>query len=205
MKDMIKDAIILFVITLIAGFLLGFVYDITKAPIAEQKAKAKTEACKNVFSEAKGFIAYEEFDAEIAKTAVSEAGITGADIDEVMRAVDESGNTLGYVVTVTDHNGYGGDIQFSMGITVDGVLNGISLLSIAETAGLGMKAEDVLVPQFVNKPADWFTYTKSGAVNDSEIDAIGGATITTVAIVDGVNAGISYVKYIEEGGVANEQ
>ncbi len=54
-KSMIKDALILFAITLAAGLLLGFVYDVTKEPIAEQKAKAKAEACKNVFAEAESF------------------------------------------------------------------------------------------------------------------------------------------------------
>jgi hypothetical protein len=61
-----------------------------------------------------------------------------------------------------------------MGVTLDGTLNGISLLSISETAGLGMKAGDVLVPQFENKQVESFTYTKSGAANDSEIDVISG-------------------------------
>ena len=207
MKDMIKDAVILFVITLVAGLLLGLVYDVTKEPIAEQKAKAKVEASKNVFADAQDFVEYEGFDAQEANSIVAASGIAGADIDEVMKAVDSNGNVLGYVVTVTDHNGYGGDIQFSMGVRLDGTLNGISLLSITETAGLGMKAEEILVPQFANKSVDWFTYTKTGAVNDSEIDAIGGATITTVAIVDGVNAGLVYVKSIssvEEGGSADE-
>ena len=41
MKNMIKDALILFAITIIAGLLLGVVYDVTKEPIAEQKQKAK--------------------------------------------------------------------------------------------------------------------------------------------------------------------
>ena len=76
---------------------------------------------------------------------------SNVDIDEVMQALDSSGQLMGYVITVTDHEGYGGDIQFSMGVTLDGTLNGISLLSISETAGLGMKAGDVLVPQFANK------------------------------------------------------
>ena len=40
-KSMLKDALILFAITLVAGLLLGFVYDVTKEPIAQQKAKAK--------------------------------------------------------------------------------------------------------------------------------------------------------------------
>lgn len=48
-KAMLKDALILFVITLVAGLLLGIVYNVTKEPIANQKAKAKIEASKNVF------------------------------------------------------------------------------------------------------------------------------------------------------------
>lgn len=185
---MIKDALILFAITVVAGLLLGVVYDVTKEPIAQQKAKAKQEACANVFAEAKTFETVTDLDG----VAVSN-NIDGVDIDEVMRALDGD-ETLGYVITVTDHEGYGGDIQFSMGVTLDGTLNGISLLSISETAGLGMKAGDVLVPQFKNKKVEQFTYTKSGATNDSEIDAISGATITTNAVVNGVNAGLMYFR-----------
>ena len=185
---MIKDALILFAITVVAGLLLGVVYDVTKEPIAQQKAKAKQEACANVFAEAKTFETVTDLDG----VAVSD-NIDGVDIDEVMRAFDGD-ETLGYVITVTDHEGYGGDIQFSIGVTLDGTLNGISLLSISETAGLGMKAGDVLVPQFANKKVEQFTYTKSGATNDSEIDAISGATITTNAVVNGVNAGLTYFR-----------
>ena len=185
---MIKDALILFAITVVAGLLLGVVYDVTKEPIAQQKAKAKQEACANVFAEAETFETVTDLDG----VAVSD-NIDGVDIDEVMRALDGD-ETLGYVITVTDHEGYGGDIQFSMGVTLDGTLNGISLLSISETAGLGMKAGDVLVPQFANKKVEQFTYTKSGATNDSEIDAISGATITTNAVVNGVNAGLTYFR-----------
>ena len=66
-----------------------------------------------------------------------------------------------------------------MGVTLDGTTNGISLLAISETPGLGMKAEDVLVPQFTNKSVDAFSYTKTGSTSDSEIDAISGATYTS--------------------------
>ena len=204
-KSMIKDALILFAITLVAGLLLGFVYDVTKDPIEQQKAKAKAEACKNVFAEADSF---EAMISEDGPTAYFVAGLdSNADIDEVMRALDSSGQLLGYVITVTDHEGYGGDIQFSMGITLDGTLNGISLLSISETAGLGMKAGDVLVPQFANKKVESFTYTKSGSISDSEIDAISGATITTNAVVNGVNSGLLFFNSTlagTEGGGINE-
>lgn len=196
MKDMIKDAVILFVITLIAGFLLGAVYDVTKEPIAEQKNAAFAEACREVFPDAADFVGFAGDDGPTAYFV----GGANADIDMVMEAVDDAGNLLGYVITVTDHEGYGGDIKLSMGITLDGVLNGISILSISETAGLGMKAGDVLVPQFEGKDISdsaSFVYTKTKAAAPNEIDAISGATITTNAVVNGVNAGIAVFEMLK--------
>ena len=202
MKGMIKDALILFAITLIAGLMLGVVNDITKEPIAQQEQKAKNEACQNVFAAADSFEAQELADSAQIEQVLTDAGISGADVDELMAAKDASGALLGYVITVTDHEGYGGDIQFSMGITNEGTLNGISLLSISETAGLCMRAGEVLVPQFADKNVSKFTYTKTGATADSEIDAISGATITTNAVVNGVNAGLAYFDKILKGGSA---
>lgn len=204
MKSMMRDAAILFVITLIAGCLLGVVYDVTKGPIAEQEIKAKNEACQNVFADAASFEAYDGFQATDAAALLAENDLD-ASIDEVSSAKSADGTVLGYVVTVTDHEGYGGDIQFSMGIQMDGTLNGISFLSIAETAGLGMRADEVLTPQFAGKQVESFTYTKTGASTDSEIDAISGATITSNAVVNGVNAGLLYFQTVlMEGGAGNE-
>lgn len=44
-----KNALILMAITLVAGIGLGFVYEVTKAPIAGQERQAKEEAYKSVF------------------------------------------------------------------------------------------------------------------------------------------------------------
>ena len=64
-------------------------------------------------------------------------------------------------------------------------------LSISETAGLGMKATtDSFKDQFKDKNVEKFTYTKTGATSDDQIDAISGATITTNAMTNGVNAGL---------------
>ena len=48
-KNLVMDCIKLCVITLIAGLLLGIVYNVTKAPIAAQEEKTKQEAYKAVF------------------------------------------------------------------------------------------------------------------------------------------------------------
>ena len=64
MKSMMKDAAILFAITLISGLLLGVVYEVTKEPIALQEIKRKNEACKEVFQDATNFEALELSEAE---------------------------------------------------------------------------------------------------------------------------------------------
>ena len=117
-----------------------------------------------------------------------------------MVAEDASGETLGYAFTITDSEGYGGDIQFAMGVQNDGTLNGISILSISETAGLGMKATtDDFKNQFKDKNVEKFTYTKTGSTSDDQIDAISGVTITTNAMTNGMNAGLCAFRWhVEE-------
>lgn len=202
MKTMLKEAAILLMITVAAGLVLGFVYEITKAPIAAAEEAAAKAAYQEVFPQAADFEALEITPMD-SDSVWLEKGYDGVDIEEALRAVDDEGNYLGYVLTVTSHEGYGGDITFSMGIQNDGFLNGISILSISETAGLGMKAEAVLKPQFANKNVTEFTYTKSGAMAENQIDAISGATITTNAVTTAVNGGLYYFQ-TQLGGGADE-
>ena len=65
---------------------------------------------------------------------------------------------------------------------------------------LGMRATtDDFKNQFRDKNVEKFTYTKTGATSDDEIDALSGATITTNAMTNGVNAGLAAFRY-EKGG-----
>ena len=199
-NKIVKDTLALTVITLISGLLLGVVNDITAGPIASQQAKEKEEAYKAVFADAASFEAIlSEEDAEL-EGYLDENGFKAQNIDEVMVAKDDAGNELGYAFTVTTSEGYGGDIRFAMGVQEDGTLNGISILSISETAGLGMRANtEDFKNQFKDKNVEKFTYTKTGATSDDEIDALSGATITTNAMTNGVNAGLAAFRY-EKGG-----
>lgn len=203
---MFKEAGILFAITLLAGLILGFVNELTEEPIARQKELKIQKACSAVFETAASF---EEtsFDPTPADsgldmaTVINQASENGVSYGSLYRALAEDGSLLGYVINVTSAEGYGGDIELMMGITLDGTLNGISLLNISETPGLGMQAGEVLTPQFAGKMADSFAYTKSGAKAENEIDAISGATITTRAVTNAVNAGLNYFSTVlKEGG-----
>lgn len=200
MKTIVKDTISITVITLVAGLLLGVVHGVTAQPIATQKALAKEEAYKAVFADAAGFEDVTEQLQEELQTKIVDDGFITSTIDEVMVAQDGSGQDIGYAFTITNSEGYGGDIQFAMGVQSDGTMNGISILSISETAGLGMKADtDEFKNQFKDKQVENFEYTKSGAAADNEIDALSGATITTSAMTNGINAGLAAFTYAKGG------
>lgn len=203
-NKILKDTIAITAITLVAGLALGLVQDITSEPIAAQQLKAKEEAYKAVFADADTFgqTVLSEEGAASLQAYLDENGYGAQRIDEVMTAFDASKEPMGYAFTVTTSEGYGGDIQFAMGIKEDGTLNGISILSIGETAGLGMKATtDDFKNQFKDKKVEKFEYTKNGAVSDDQIDALSGATITTNAMTNGVNAGLCAFQYAEGGNL----
>ena len=203
-RSMLKDALLLFAITLIAGLALGYVYELTKEPIRIQKELAVARACKEVFEQAEDF---EELDYTPSEELTAELALKGVTIDTAFEAFDSAGASLGYVVQTTSSGGYGGDITLYVGVTKEGVLNGISILEIAETPGLGMQADEVLTPQFADKAVSRFTFTKSGSISESEVDAISGATVTTEALVNAVNGGLKAIhgELLEaKGGAENE-
>lgn len=191
MNKIIKNTLILTVITLVAGLGLGFVYEITKEPIAQAQEAAKKEAWQAVFPEA----ALDEFepvdvDQKAADKVIKDLGIKGS-IDEVCTVGED-----GYVITTTDSEGYGGDIKITVGITADGTVNGVSILSISETAGLGMKAkEPAFYEQYQGKQAEKFVVSKDGG-DGEPIDALSGATITSRAVTGAVNAALSYYQNV---------
>ncbi|MCR4842821.1 MAG: RnfABCDGE type electron transport complex subunit G [Eubacterium sp.] len=203
-SSLIKDALILTAITLVAGLLLGLVYGVTKEPIAAAEYQAQQEAYAAVFSSASSFEEYADFDASAAASALEEAGLADQNtIESVMLAQDDSGETLGYVITVTDSAGYGGDVTFSVGIANDGTLGGIAFTTLNETAGLGQKAkEEAFSSQFVDRITQALTVVKTETESDDEIQAISGATITSSAVTSGVNACLTYFYNVLGGGAS---
>lgn len=196
MKKIMKDAFALFAITLVAGVLLAAVYAITKEPIAQAELEARAAAYRTVFTDAAAFAADDSVDAAVknAETELAAAGFTGVSVTDALYATGANGETLGCVMTVGG-KGYGGVIQLTMGITADGKLSGISILSHSETAGLGAKCtEEAFYGQYAGKPAQQLTVVKNGATADNEIDTISGATVTSKAVTDAVNAGIWFAQ-----------
>ena len=197
MNKIIKDACILFAITLVAGILLGAVYDITKTPIANQNEKAKQEAYRAVMADANKFEEIDGFSAADGATSYLAKGDEDYSADEITEVVAgvKDNKIIGFVVTVVAGDGYGGDIKFSVGVKADGTYSGTSILSISETAGLGMRAktDPTFLGQLEGKKVSKFNVVKDGTGSsaDDKVDAIGGSTITSKAVVKGVNAALT--------------
>lgn len=111
------------------------------------------------------------------------------------------GNTMaigGYAIEVVP-SGFGGAITMMVGIDLEGKVTGISIISHAETPGLGAVAA-----QNTDKGAafrDQFIGLVSGITignGENQIDALSGATISSQAIVDGVNAALGCVVAVRE-------
>ena len=190
-----KDALILFAITLVAGACLGGVYEITKDPIAAANQAAKERAFRAVLADADSF-AMDDYSAALdkANTEVKELDFGNVSVDECVTGMDASGAVIGYVVTTTSKEGYNGEVTVSVGITTDGEVKGIEFLTLNETAGLGMNAsKPEWKGQFADKKVEQFSVTKSGSTSDEEIDAISGATITSNAVTNAVNTALYFV------------
>ncbi len=207
---LLKDAAILFAITLIAGILLGLFNDMTKDKIAERAAQEKQEACQAVMTDAAEFAADESWQT-LGTDAVPDAvfdGTTGTvafndkatcRVTEVLDAKNAAGESIGYVVGVTSKNGYGGDIELLVGVTGSGSVTGVEILSMSESPGLGDNAKNPeFRAQYVTQPGQPFVVVKGGASADHEIDALSGATITSRAVTHAVNAALGIAQSLAQ-------
>lgn len=192
----LKDAFILFAITLFAGVALGAVYEVTKEPIVQATIAANNRTYKEVFAEADSF---EEDDAMADKIAACNTDILAEDfgsvgVSKVMTAKDAGGNAIGYVVNTFSNDSYGGKIEVSVGLKEDGTVTAIGFLLISDTPGLGLKAKDAAFKnQFIDKKAESLTVVKTGNAGEAEINSISGATITSKATANSVNAALYFL------------
>lgn len=102
----------------------------------------------------------------------------------------KDGKPNGYIYTVTP-SGYGGKVTLMVGISKNGdKITGIKVMNHSETPGLGAKStEPEWQAQFKGKALkDALAVTKQDPAKPNEIKAITAATITSRAVVTGVNA-----------------
>ena len=168
-KDMFKLGLNLLIISAVAALLLALTNSVTSSTIAQRNEQANAEARKLVLESAQDFEQVKDVKTDNSK---------GVEVSEIYEAKDASGNTVGYTLMV--------------GIdSAKGQVSGINVVSNSETAGLGAKSTDPeFSDQYKGKPLEELSVLKNGTPGDTEIKAISGATITSTAVTNGVDAAI---------------
>lgn len=190
-----KPVIILLVVTLIAGLALGGVYYITADKIAENAKIASRQAYAAVCPGAQRFDDAPLREAlEAVKDGPYGESFGGSMINDAVLGLDDQGNVLGCVVSVTSTDAYDGNLTLVVGIAKDGTVQKIAFTELHETAGMGMKCgEAPFMDQFAGVKVDAFTLNKGAADGDkTTVDTVTGASKTSGAVVNAVNAALDF-------------
>ena len=198
-----KPVVALVLIALFSGVALSGVYSMTKPTIEAQEEEAKAAAYVAVVPEA---VTFEHDEAADAAIAALDGQVYGtkfgkAYVNEAFVAKDAAGNTVGYALSVTSGDGYDGNVTLSMGLDANGKVLGIAFTELTETPGMGMLADEpAFKDQFADRQVDQFVHNKGGVTGDNVIDAISGASTTSGAVVNAVNAGLDFFHSVMQGG-----
>ena len=182
-KEYISPILVLVVICFVTTFLLAFTYGITAPIIAENTAKAASEARMELLPDADNFTASD------AQLFVLEEGKVYAEDCYV------ADNGTGMVVTVKS-NSYGGMLTAMVGIDKDGAITGVKITEHADTPGVGTKAHaSAHLAQYIG-----LTELTSDQVKvDSSVDHVTGASVSSGAVHKAVYCALEQFKAM--GGV----
>ncbi|MEN8906346.1 MAG: RnfABCDGE type electron transport complex subunit G [Clostridiales bacterium] len=178
MREMIKPTIALFIICFFVALSLSFVNSLTKNTIASMAEEKSKEQRIKVMDNANSFKKVKDWKNEDQSKI----------INEVYSAYNKN-ELSGYVFEVIP-SGYAGDIKITIGIDLKQKISGVIIGESNETPGLGLKASDEnFLKQYFKKSIDEvFEVVKTSAKSDNEIESISGATITSTAVTDAVQA-----------------
>lgn len=184
-KDTFINMVVsLFAITIVSGFALGFVNDLTVGPIEQAKIAKKVDALKMVLP---------EFDNNPVEQVLLINSEFAKDSVEVYPAF-KNNEFVGAAVIGSTEKGFSGLIKIMVGFTPDGTIKNIAVLEQKETPGLGTKMKDEkFLAQFREQNPSKYNLkvTKDGG----EVDALTGATITSRAFGEAVQ--MAYDEFIK--------
>jgi len=184
MGNILKPALVLLLVCLIVTAALAFTYQGTKDTIAERARIDAENSRREILPSADAFEPVDGIES-----------LTGGrpELEPVREAYKGlKGDSLaGYVFTVAT-KGYGGNIEMMVGIDERGKITDVKIISHSETPGLGSKAAaepfDSQLSGFI--PSQPLEVVKRESSKPEEIEAISGATITSRAVVKGVQAAV---------------
>ncbi|MBP3699396.1 MAG: FMN-binding protein [Oscillospiraceae bacterium] len=186
-KFILKVAGTLTVIALVVAALLGLVNSITAGKIAEIDAENTRIAMSAVVPEGSEFTDKLEISDDVAAAAAAQGG----KLTELY-GVKNAGADAGYVMKIAA-SGSQGTITMMVGVDANKAITGISVVSHAETSGIGTKVMGN-EPNAAGVPVldQFIGMSGSGSlVVGKTVTAISGATVSTKGITMGANAALA--------------
>ena len=186
-KFILKVAGTLTVIALVVAALLGLVNNITADKIAEIDAEKTRVSMSAVVPEGSEFTDKLEISDDVAAAAAAQGG----KLTELY-GVKNAGADAGYVMKIAA-SGSQGTITMMVGVDANKAITGISVVSHAETSGIGTKVMGN-EPNAAGVPVldQFMGMSGSGSlVVGKTVTAISGATVSTKGITMGANAALA--------------
>ena len=177
----------LFVVTFVASSSLGFIYELTKEPIAAAGMAKKNEAISSVVPGFDNDPGQEEYRVEVP---AGELVFYPAKIGDEL---------VGTAVETFTNRGFSGTIRLMVGLLPDGTINGIEVLEHKETPGLGDKMESGKSDfslQFEGKNPE--TFRLRIRQDGGDVDGITATTISSRAYCEAVQ--LAWSAYMNKDG-----
>lgn len=194
MKDTIKLGIVLLIFTAVSAGVLAVTNNITEPIIAEYERALSFEAFSDMFQDADDF---QELDEE----KLNEIKADYTNIVEIHEAI-KGNDTIGYAIKVIS-GGYGGNMTIIAGINNGGDYAGVKVVDQSETPNLGDKIlEESFTSTFIGKTIAEALKAVASPSAENEVLLLSGATVSTGAVVTGVNrAREAYIAYLSDGSI----
>lgn len=186
-STLINMILSLVLVTLIAGFSLGYVNEVTKGPKAQAMLEKKIQALQNVLP---------PFNNNPVEDLILVPGNIQMDSIEVYPAYDNT-NLKGVAIIGSSENGFSGLIKLMVGFNEDGSIQNIEVLEQKETPGLGTKMKDEkFLKQF--RGVDPLHFNLRDKKDGGQVDGLTGATISTRAFGEAVQMAYDIFQKEEE-------
>lgn len=183
-------AVKLLIISAVAALVLAFTNSVTAPIIKTREAEELATSLAGVYPGGEEFT---PVDAAVKDPIVA----SNPNVSEIYEA-KTGGQKTGYVVYAIGKGGYGGDIEFILGVSDDGTITGYKVMKSSETPGLGSRVgEEPFVSSVIGNKTDQAIVSAASPSTDYDVQGISGSTVSVNAVVSGINGAIAAINELK--------
>lgn len=192
MRELVRMVVVLAAICACSGLVLSFTSQATQVQRENQLLKfVKGPSIQAVFSDC-------DYDNDPIQDRMALSVGTDKDgnpLEKIIFLAKKGGQVVA-VAYASSGSGYGGEIEVMVGLSMDGELTGISVMTHSETPGLGARiTETVFTEQFRGLPLEEGVQLSS---DGGAIDGVSGASFSSKGVISAINAAMELFSKVKE-------